>query len=312
MSLNSEIVKKVDIPHSLPDLTTMTSLEGSVLLKDVTARADRIYVEGDLLWRGYFPVADREGDVECLWEGAEYFTQEITLEGLRAGEGVRLDPDVASVRADKLESDSCHLVFDIRWQEGGLEQTFAAADDATWTAEPPVVEVAVPIETVQVDDDVVAEEIVTGSFEEEVDRIEENWREKWEALKAAAPLPMEEPIPEREAEAAAEEEISMQPPPVASQAEATVVAAQEEVSEELAPTAEEAEDATRGQEDTGKESPSYCLKYYRVQEGEDLNIIAERLSASISKIKEINTLAPDEDGLGVKVDVGQLLRVPTG
>lgn len=319
MTLQSEIVKKVDIPASLPDLADMAGLEGSILLKDVNAGAESILVEGDLLWRGYFPVAGDTDEVECLWEGAEYFSQEVPIGDFRGQEGFRLDPAVLSVRADELAQDSCHLVFNIRWQEGGVEEDFAMPEPPAWPEQPPVVEVAVPVESVRVVDDVVAEEIVTGTFEQELEQIEENWREKWESLKASTMAAPEEAT-KREEAIAAEPEKQISPAVIAAAEEAPPAApeipareelsqAREELSQELSPTSEE--DGSRVNTTMFNQSPPYCLKYYRVQEGEDLNVIAERLSASINKIKEINSLAPDEDGLGVKVDPGQLLRVPT-
>ncbi len=51
-------------------------------------------------------------------------------------------------------------------------------------------------------------------------------------------------------------------------------------------------------------SEPFKLRYYRVQWGEDLSAIAERLSASIAKIKEINTIEEED------IKVGTVLRIP--
>ena len=279
MAICSEIARRVEIPPVLPKLAQLTRLEGSILLKEVTSSAEYIMVEGDLLWRGYFDCGSGE---ECLWEGAEYFSEAVPVGVLRGGDTYLLEPVVTEVQAEETSPDSCSLVFQICWRADEEVETEAHTKDT----EIPVVEVAVPVEAVRTEGGVEAEELHTAGFEEELTEIEQQWREKWEKLQAAA-----QPAAERKEVAVSPKEETRKP-----------AVMQEETAKELSPEAT--------QPAGGNEQPPYRLKYYRVQPGEDLDLIAERLSASVLKIREMNTLPPDDDGLGVRVDAGQLLRLP--
>jgi isopentenyldiphosphate isomerase len=48
----------------------------------------------------------------------------------------------------------------------------------------------------------------------------------------------------------------------------------------------------------------FCLRYYRIQDGDELEKIAERFSATVAKLKEYNALEDNH------LKSGRLIRIP--
>ena len=111
-----------------------------------------------------------------------------------------------------------------------------------------------------------------ADFAEKLESIEETWRETLkqpESAMAAKPQP-----PENRPQA--------------------------ETAQEIAP-------ATPTEEIPCCPWSKYCLRYYRTQEGDALEEIAERFSATLAKLKEFNNMDSYEEG---QVKSGRLLRIP--
>ena len=72
----------------------------------------------------------------------------------------------------------------------------------------------------------------------------------------------------------------------------------------------ESEETTAEPRKEPKEEPKtcpyskYCLRYYRTQEGDELERIAEKFSATVAKLKEFNRLDSAE------LSTGRMLRIP--
>ena len=113
MDHRSTLIRNVEIPSTLPPMDTLTKLNGSILLKEVNPEEDGIRIEGDLLWRGYF----EEGGGECLWEGAEYFSETLPAHTLRRADPTLIEPSILSLEGEALSGNTFRLTFDIRWFE---------------------------------------------------------------------------------------------------------------------------------------------------------------------------------------------------
>lgn len=346
MVLCTEIIKKVDIPESLPPLEQMTRLEGNVILKNVVAENDGLRVTGDLLWRGFFPL--EMGSEECLWEGAEFFSHLVDLGALRNSDTFLLDPKVTSLQGESVNDGSCRLTFSILWAEadvsddsplaeecactpqapreygyrqeeeasafyGGDEDTFAAAPIPETAIEPApdflqledsYEEIANQwsdtLDILKAEESLAAfgeeeENIATGNQQGkglvmEIEPVESNESAGEPAVDNGTEI-LREPEPKVEAaEAVIEEEDEIPQPPVSADPGRKEVGAikYSETLTTMEPLLSE----------------PFKLRYYRVQWGEDLSAIAERLSASIAKIKEINTIEEED------IKVGTVLRIP--
>lgn len=268
MEYRSTLIRNVEIPSTLPSMDTLTDLRGSIILKEVTPKENAVTIEGDLLWRGYFA----EGGDECLWEGAEYFSETIPHEELRCADPSLIDPQILSLTGSPVSDTTYRLSFDIRWYESAtadhsensesiVEET-ASPIQKEASAQPPrpcSCHGAEPLPKTKTD------------LEENLERIDETWRETLksineprESMKAARKeeAPSAKADTEREAEAGDEVEIKCCP------------------------------------------YSKFCLRYYRTQDGDELERIAERFSATIAKLKEYNKL--DSSALSS----GQMLRIP--
>ncbi|MDO4542530.1 MAG: LysM peptidoglycan-binding domain-containing protein [Bacillota bacterium] len=265
MDFCSEVVRRVEIPSSLPAIDDLSKICGGIILKDAVAKNNTLKVEGDLLWQGYF--RNNRGEEECLWEGAEFFQEELPFNNLRIREPFMMEPEVTDISAEEGAEGSCLLTFSVRWWE---------------------------------DENQLSQE--EESFEEEIREIESNFRDTIESFVKSGEE--DELIPEREenqetvaaasefqAEDAAEIEAVQEPdeaPRKLTVAEKRKARIQEEgvsIEDEYLRTANT---------DYTPQSPSYCLRYYRAKEGDSMEDIAERFSVSLAKMRGINEL--DEVG----------------
>ncbi len=290
MDHRSTLIRNVEIPSTLPPMDTLTKLNGSILLKEVTSEENDIRIEGDLLWRGYF----EEGGGECLWEGAEYFTETIPNSALRQADPPLIEPKILSLEGEALSENTFRLTFDIRWFED--EEKEAAEPKKEKEAiidikptekreepqEPPKEEkTACPCHKPQeacgskekhveqhreTPTERDGEKKIADDFTEKLEAIDDTWRETLKNIN--------EPTTEAENPSTTAEET------VAREEET------EEVEIKCCPYSK------------------FCLRYYSTQEGDELEQIAEKFSATVAKLKEFNRI--DESTLSS----GRLLRIP--
>ena len=250
MDYRSTLIRSVEIPTTLPPMNTLTDLAGSMIIKDVATDDNGVRVEGDLLWRGYF----EEGGGDCLWEGAEYFTEIIPTNSLRDADATKIEPKIMSMKGESVSDDIYRLTFDIRWfeDETQTEPTEHAAEELPKTTATIVPAPAPAVEEKR------EEPKPKTPLEEKLERIDETWRE-------------------------------------------TVKTFYDTENEET-PAADAAKDPKEEQ----KTCPysKYCLRYYRTREGDELERIAEKFSATVAKLKEFNRLDSTE------LSTGRMLRIP--
>lgn len=304
MDHRSTLIRNVEIPSTLPPMDTLTNLTGSIIIKDVTTDNDSIRIEGDLLWRGYF----EEGGGECLWEGAEYFSENIHSNAIHRADPPLIEPTILSLDGEALSESTFRLTFDIRWFEDNSSSAKNKNDETIIDVEPVKTrtEPTNPKEQAERKDpqtdskqeaascpchkakdkeeSKLREEIkntnreifapeeikVSPDFEEKLESIDETWRE---TLKTINESPAETATPNQ------------------SKADTKSTAAERE---------EESEET----EIKCCPYSKYCLRYYRTQEGDELEQIAEKFSATVAKLKECNHL---EESV---MPSGRLLRIP--
>lgn len=270
MEHRSTLIRTVEIPSTLPSMDTLTDLRGSLILKEVTPNDNALQVEGDLLWRGYF----EEGGGECLWEGAEYFSETLRGDDLRSTELPMIEPEILSLTGEALSDSTYRLKFDIRWYETETKE------EPTKTAEKEQrAEVKQEEPTPQKKEEPAQHTCgchreeppaeAKTDLEEKLERIDETWRETLKAIN--------EPIKETTAKATAAPKEETRP----AEAEED-----EEVEIKCCPYSK------------------FCLRYYRTQDGDELERIAEKFSATVAKLKEFNKL--DDPNLSA----GRMLRIP--
>lgn len=349
MEHRSTIIRNVEIPSTLPPMQTLTKLTGNILLKEVEPEDDGIHIEGDLLWRGYF----EENAEECLWEGAEYFTETITGETLRKANSPIIEPEIISLDGAPLSEHSFRLTFDICWYK--QQETPALMEPKNTPAS--------IIPTNSFTSDTVKETILDDSPREQVTEAEvrseeiksdlqdsqedknhtskkdiEKRSENTEATESTSlqtkqdhtecPCKEEESKMKQEEkrESASKESTGAKENDFAEKLESIEetwreTLKQQESSQEPAITAKPNISENRPQAETAQESTpaasaedapccpwsKYCLRYYRTQEGDKLEEIAERFSATLSKLKEYNNMDSYEEG---RVKSGRLLRIP--
>lgn len=283
MEYRSTLIRNVEIPSTLPSMDTLTDLRGSLILKDVTTKDDAITIEGDLLWRGYF----KEYGDECLWEGAEYFSETICDQELRNAAPPLIEPQLLSLSGESLSDSTYRLSFDIRWYESAAEESAQSAPEEKNPAPPApslakekelkTVSQEKPPQTPEKKPEPILHPCSCHSaeptpktktdLEENLERIDETWRETLKAIN--------EPSEGEKPKAGAEQR------PTESDNEAG-----DEVEIKCCPYSR------------------FCLRYYRTQEGDELERIAERFSATVAKLKEYNKL---DDPI---LSSGQMLRIP--
>lgn len=259
MDYCSTLVRNVEIPSTLPSMDTLTNLCGSIILKDVTSKDDAVTIEGDLLWRGYF----EESREECLWEGAEYFSETIQNDKLRCAEPSLIDPQILSLTGSPLSDNTYRLSFEIRWY-GSIEEDQAPV--APQEILPPIREEKSepqlhPCSCHSTENPSKAK----TDLEENLERIDETWRETLKSInepRENSKIPSKEES--RPSDAETEDEVEIKCCPYSK----------------------------------------FCLRYYRTQEGDELERIAERFSATVAKLREYNKL--DSQPLSS----GQMLRIP--
>lgn len=365
MEHRSTIIRNVEIPSTLPPMQTLTKLTGSILLKEVEPEDDGIHIEGDLLWRGYF----EENSEDCLWEGAEYFTETITGETLRKAESPIIEPEIISLDGAPLSEHSFRLTFDIRWykqpeipvlSEPKNDQTLIIpVESFTTDSEKDATRETVckdalpePVNETEIQQEEIKCELrdkPTENQHDAQDRIQEessgeNSEKKSEDIKITEHIasqtnqePMECPCKEKEPQMKQEEkraEISSPAEEAKPTKDADFAEKLESIEEtwretlkQPEPTPEPAMAAkpqspdNRPQTETAPEiAPAastedtpccpwskYCLRFYRTQEGDALEEIAERFSATLAKLKEFNNMDSYEEG---QVKSGRLLRIP--
>ncbi len=261
MDYCSEVVRRVEIPQSLPPVENLTKICGNIILKDATASNNRLTVEGDLLWQGFF-INDR-GEEECLWEGAEFFQEELPFSNLRIRESFMMEPEVTDIVATDAGENNCEMRFSVHW----------------WS------------EPGEMSED-------EENFEDEIKEIEDNFRETIEEFAKAGEE--DDLIPENDGETAEIDDIIAAPP--TPRTEETEITVAEEVCNDFRElrqkreplTKTEAKATPREEGEENMQSPPYCLRYYRAKEGDTLEAIAERFSVSLAKMRGINEL--DEVG----------------
>ena len=113
MDHRSTLVRNVDIPATLPPMETLTKLTGSILLKDVSSTAEGLRIEGDLLWRGYF----ESGGEDCLWEGAEFFSELLPDRDLLQDQEITINPSILSLKGEPISEKVYRLTYEIRWHK---------------------------------------------------------------------------------------------------------------------------------------------------------------------------------------------------
>lgn len=282
MDYRSTLIRNVEIPSTLPSMDTLTKLAGSIIIKDVEQEDTGIRIEGDLLWRGFFEEEGVDGG-ECLWEGAEYFAETIDGDTLRVSSPPLIDPQVVSLKGESLSESTFRLAFDIRWygQAENAEESFETAPKESPTC--PCQEKAKQSGKNTVTHGETAAfkkprpQTEQTDFEEKLKDIDNTWREKIKTFQQEAANDNPK----------TEEKIDTPPK-------------REEVIKTA--TAESPVEA----EEPIKCCPysAYCLRYYRIQEGDELEKIAEKFSATVSRLKEYNAL---EDS---HVKSGRLIRIP--
>ncbi len=274
MDHRSTLVREVEVPSTLPPMETLTKLTGSVLMKDVAADEEGLRLEGDLLWRGYF----EEGGGECLWEGAEFFSE--VLAGDARGVLPEIEPEITALRGESLSEKTYRMAFDIRWfdparfseQTTEHEEVRADGETEAAAAESSAAErAAEPRETAVTE--TAAEPAERGGcgghcgggsdLDRELEAIGESWRETLKIIDE----PEKKTAKKTEQEAAESED-------------------EDDVKIRRCPYSR------------------FCLRYYRTQDGDELEEIAERFSATVAKLKERNRL----DDAPLKS--GRLLRIP--
>lgn len=319
MDYRSTLIRNVEIPSTLPSMETLTKLEGSIILKDVEQVETGVRIEGDLLWRGFFEEEGIDGG-ECLWEGAEYFAETIDGDALRAASPPLIEPRVVAIKGESLSDSTFRLAFDVRWYgqpENEKEYMEAMAKDSK-SAECPCkqkakqssAETLAQVEASSAPEKEQREpyqEPEKTAFEEKLEDIDETWREKLKTLQK-----------ETEAAETVENIETAKTAKKRETVENTETVETVEVAEEFAPppkrkeikTADKSEQVQEQEapqsEDTLQCCPysAYCLRYYRIQEGDELEKIAEKFSATVAKLKEYNAL---EDN---RVKSGRLIRIP--
>lgn len=251
MEFRSTLIRNVEIPSTLPSMDTLTNLKGSLILKEVSHSNDHLQIEGDLLWRGYFA---ESGD-ECLWEGAEYFSEELTDNKLRGENTPPIEPEILSLRGESISDDRYQLTFDILWfeTEDPVEEEIVLPAPKEETQETTSHHCACHCEEPKTD------------LEEKLERIDETWRETIKAIndtpEKTAASPKEEVRP---AETEPDDEVEIKCCPYSK----------------------------------------FCLRYYRTQDGDELERIAEKFSATVAKLKEFNKLD------SATISAGRMLRIP--
>lgn len=283
MDYRSTLIRNVEIPSTLPAMETLTNLEGSIILKDVEPTASGVRIEGDLLWRGFFEEDGTNGG-ECLWEGAEYFAEVIDTEALRAASPPLIEPQVVSLIGEALSESTFRLAFDIRWY-GEEEKEEDPIKTATQKGKPATTDTC-PCKQKQEKQTPSREEwgsmpkqreavsIDNEDFDEKIEAIDKTWREKLKTINEDVPVTVEAvgkspSLPKREESKTAEENEKNSEPKL-----------------KCCPYS------------------AYCLRYYRAQEGDELEKIAEKFSATVSKLKQYNAL---ED---TRIKAGRMLRIP--
>ena len=250
MAFTTTVIRNVEIPPTLPDMDTLTDLTGNIALKDVRNEDDGLRVEGDLLWRGYF----EEGGNDCLWEGAEFFSEHLTAEGLPREEFTLLKPEITGLKGEALSESTFRMEFEIQWRADPDEEPPLRAGEP---------EAASPTVAASV-----------GSIEETVTEQE-------------PPV-----IPFREETASPKAPLSSAP---------------EQIREHTKPRPQPAPPENNTQTPDLPPNcpcPRFCLRYYRVDETDNLEKIAARFSASVAKLKECNNLGFEE------AQPGKMLRIP--
>ncbi|MBQ6809801.1 MAG: LysM peptidoglycan-binding domain-containing protein [Firmicutes bacterium] len=237
MDHRSTLIRSVEIPDTLPPMNTLTELKGSLILKEVSAENEGIRIEGDLLWRGYFEESD-----ECLWEGAEYFSETIPTSSLRNAPRDNITPEILSLKGESITDSIYRLTFDIRWFEEEEKEEIEVMAEPTPRAKERSEETA-------------PREEVKFTLEEKLERIDETWRETAKTLN------------------------------------------------DICPEEQKTEEETKEEPKTCPYS-GYCLRYYRTREGDELERIAEKFSATVAKLKEFNRLDSAE------LSTGRMLRIP--
>ena len=249
MDYTATIIRNVEIPPTLPDMDTLSDLTGNITLKEVRPEEDGLRVEGDLLWRGYF----KESGNDCLWEGAEFFSEHIPEEDFRQADFTLLTPKIVGLRGEALSESTFRMEFEIKWE--------------------------------------IAEEPVLRSKEEKTAVPEMPPQKELITPKAATPAPIRTEV-SRELE----EDTPRQ----------SVPEQKKSVSAERKPLPQQPPESAPEPAETPKgcPCPQFCLRYYRVDEADNLEKIAERFSASVAKLKEWNKLDFDE------VQPGKMIRIP--
>ncbi len=285
MDYRSTLIRNVEIPSTLPSMETLTKLTGSIIIKDVEQAETGVRIEGDLLWRGFFEEEGADGG-ECLWEGAEYFAETIDGDTLRTASPPLIEPQVVSIKGEALSDSTFRLAFDIRWygqpesEEEYLKATAkeSAACPCQQKAKQSGKNTAVAAETADTAPKKQRLQAEETELEEKLKDIDHTWREKIKTFQQ---------------EAAATEH--------ANTAE----------KDEAPPKREEAKSAEPAKQEEAQEEPvkccpysAYCLRYYRIQDGDQLEKIAEKFSATVARLKEYNAL---EDS---HVKSGRLIRIP--
>lgn len=247
MEHRTTLIRNVEIPSTLPSMDSLTNLKGSLILKEVTPKDNAVLIEGDLLWRGYFTESE-----ECLWEGAEYFSEIIPNEEIRGAEISSIEPQILSLTGDPLSDSTYRLTFDIRWykREEPLHEQPREEE---------------PIHTCTCHCHPQEEEQRTD-LDDKLEKIENTWKETVKVIN--------EPVRDETKKSAKEEP--------------------------------RAEDAEKDEEVEIKCCPysKFCLRYYRTQEGDELERIAEKFSATVAKLKEFNKLET------TTLSAGRMLRIP--
>lgn len=251
MEFRSTLIRNVEIPPTLPSMDTLTNLKGSLILKEVNRNENNLQIEGDLLWRGYFA---ESGD-ECLWEGAEYFSEHLTDDKLRGENTPLIEPEILSLRGESISDDRYQLTFDIRW----FEMENSVKEEITPPAPKEEARESIPHHCTCHCEEPKAE------LEEKLERIDETWRE---TIKAINDTPEKTAAHQKEEVRPAETE------------------ADDEVEIKCCPYSK------------------FCLRYYRTQDGDELERIAEKFSATVAKLKEYNKLD------SATISAGRMLRIP--
>ncbi len=258
MDFCSQVIRRVEIPPSLPQVENLSKIYGTVILKDATAENRKIRVEGDLLWQGFF--INEDGEEECLWEGAEFFQEELPFSNLRIREPFMMEPEVTDITASTTGENECEIVFSVRWWQ---------------------------------DDSVYSEE--EESFDEEIQEIEDNFRETMDVFAQTGEeddlKPEDDEIIDVPAEVVSTTEAEKELNTTEEVKKKTIKASASEAREKQ----EEEEKILPEQESEGTNPSSfYCLRYYRAKEGDTMENIAQRFSLSLAKMRSINEL--DEVG----------------